>query len=313
MHEVVPEKMGAGELILYWVLEIIRFIPRFIVQTIFHFAAKPYFDPTDKRVSAVESVFRENVAIDYKISPLDITLPDGRCVKATFYEDPRSGKDTPTVIYFPGLGELQSDVSAKRVASADHPTNMITFDYAGTGANHEWGISRANTLLMSLSIYGHLTQNLGISRENIHFLGFSLGGAYALDLHRTLPDHEGIIVCDRTFSDLYAILSERLGGFLGFIAYIFLWIIGEDLPSKETIAALPQGKVHVLNLPEHKDDAIPYAYDLLQNLIPNPDISLSAHRLTPIAADMANHRTPLSELMIGNQTAARYLSHAIHE
>lgn len=306
MREFVPEKMGAGELILYWIVEIILYIPRLIANAL----CDHYIKPLIEQRSSITEFFQNRMrGSPFNIKLINIELPDGRKVKATLHQDKNGDDNTPIIIRFPGMGEMQQNGAIHDLVSSDHPLHFVTFDYPGMGENKDWAISKENTLLISLSIYAHLTNNLHIPHDQIHFFGFSLGGAIALQVEKRLPEHTGQVFCDRTFSSLFDIMYAKFGLLLGTILYLAAWFLGQDLPSKETLASLPSGKVHILNIKDEEDEAISKAASLFEAHVKNSSIDLHELSLEPLYKYDYHHTSSLRNFqVIGNsQTAYNYI------
>jgi hypothetical protein len=326
------------ELILYWVVEIILYIPRLITHSLLDYFLKPIIEKRGKTASITEYFLNQmtdrsstinpndsgenpfntipvNILCanqvdhaEFNLKPIEIELPDGRKVKASIYENKKACQNTPTVIRFPGIGETQMNKLFSQLVSLNHPFNFVTFDYAGLGENKDWPISKENILMICLTIYSYLTNNLKIAHNQIHFWGFSLGGAIAIQVKQRLPEHTGQIFCDRTFSSLHEILLAQKGWFLGTIIYSLLWCLKQDLASKETLRSLSNGKVHILNL--KNDNIILNSAALFHANVVNSSIDLNKHLFETRDSSYPPHIQKLRfiERIEDNKTAFNYIN-----
>jgi hypothetical protein len=282
MHEFVPSLMNQREQALYFVMEILQFFPRLLLTSIYNCCLRPL--PPDYRPD-IQTVFRETVSGEsmvFDITFHDLVLPDGKHVKATYYRDQRSDENTPVVIRLPGLWEPQMYTPLLDLASKDVPLNFVSVDLPGVGENRDLQPLRKDADIAILAIYAHLKDELGFDDNNIHFWGTSLGGGLALEIKRLLPEHTGIIFCDRSFYSWHAAMNNWAGSCVGTVAYTFLWLIGQDLPSDKTLSELPSGKVRIFNLEEGKDWVLPASCDFLHHQIDNPRLDLSYHTMKPL-------------------------------
>lgn len=324
MTPLVPEKMELWEQILYWVLEIIRFIPRLILQEITKsFVAEiadPVLNPELQRLNVAFQRTLSDISGPFIVEPFALTLPDGKEIKGTFYRDSRAhhNTDVPTILRFGGLGECQAahpPLEALRAIEAqDEPMHFVTFDYPIVGENAHLPICRENVMLTTLAIFDYVNQHYGIPSDFIHFWGMSLGGAMALQTEQYLPDHNGLIFCDRTFGNTKEMMTRMFGDFWGTLAYIFAWILGQDLASDEILKNLTGGRVRVMNLgtdsrstnEDHElDQIIPTTHSLFEKHVANPQLDLQYLRLLPSHEGQLNdnlHCASLQDLRMEGRT-----------
>jgi len=293
MHEIVPEVMTTPELILYWVIEIILYIPRLIINAIIDCHFIPFPNTVELRESGAFYFQRNNMEQIH----MPITLPNNKVIHAYFHRHKKATEDTPTILRFPGLGERQDFAPLEDLTDTNAVLNFVTFDYPGfRNSERTWNLSKQNCILSALAVYEFTRQKLHIPEDKIHFWAMSLGGAIALEVKKNLPNHEGIIFCDRTFSSTHSWFCDRYGNFLGTLAQSLIWSLNQSLSSTSILSSLEKGKIRVLNLDSpFADEIIPAACDLLHAKVENPSIDL---RYIPLAAvrEQNCHNVPLSYL-----------------
>ncbi len=146
----------------------------------------------------------------YDAIPLKLATPDGVDVKGIFYRHKESvGQDIPTILCFNGNGELAHreepwDWLLKKGCRSQQPFNVLTFDYPTSDLTHS----------RDLVVYGdtlfQAARAQGISENNIHILGMSLGGAVsvlAAELHPLI----GHIVNLKSFESLEKVITDPKG------------------------------------------------------------------------------------------------------
>ncbi|MBI3236656.1 MAG: alpha/beta hydrolase [Chlamydiales bacterium] len=142
-----------------------------------------------------------------------IITPDRVDLAATVHIVEGAVRETPTVILFNPLGTNQGihsqgigpDRGGIEGALIACGCNVITFDYRGLGST--W---QAEDLVVDgESIYQYATDELGIDPAQVHFYGFSLGGAISLQVKALHPEVESKYVGDRSFKSVFSWITEK--------------------------------------------------------------------------------------------------------
>lgn len=150
----------------------------------------------------------------YQASELHVTAPDGTLVKGAFYRHKRGvGQDVPTIICFGPNAQLAKsecwDWLLKKGAGTPIPFNVAVFDYRTDL------VESGQCVLDGDAVVQALHEGMGISKSNLHMMGYSFGGgigAQVADLH---PD-AGRYVDLRSFGSIGKVLRHGriLDGFI---------------------------------------------------------------------------------------------------
>lgn len=121
----------------------------------------------------------------YQASELHVTAPDGTLVKGAFYRHERGvGQDVPTIICFGPNSQLAKsecwDWLLKKGLGTPIPFNVAVFDYRTDLVESDQCVLDGDAMIQALH------EGMGISKSNLHMMGYSFGGgigAQVADLH----------------------------------------------------------------------------------------------------------------------------------
>jgi hypothetical protein len=145
----------------------------------------------------------------YEGIPLKLKTPDGVDVRGIFYRHMFSaGQDIPTILCFNGNGQLAHtdgwDWLLKKGCRSQQPFNVLTFDYPTSDLTHSRDlVAYADTLFQA-------ARAQGISENNIHSLGLSLGGALSV-IAAELHPLAGRVVNLKSFESLGKVITDPEG------------------------------------------------------------------------------------------------------
>lgn len=191
-------------------------IVRFILAMIRFYAAKlilPSVYLSNERckeskesLQAMQKLYRNS----HKMVPKWVQTPDGALIKATLFKSIEANPNTPTVIYFHGNYSLQGFGDWKWflhlcLAKNVH-TNLIIFDYRGTGESKGSFRKVKDLLIDCASILSWVRVGLKTLDSHIHFYGMSLGGALALKTKAIDPKLTGFLISERSFSNVESLI-----------------------------------------------------------------------------------------------------------
>jgi hypothetical protein len=228
-------------------------------------------------------ITKENSAIRETYTLLEHTVitPDGVQIKAFCMHHKDSIPTTPTIFYFNGNFQLAVETPfsliLEKSIELQSPCNLVLFDYRGVG--HSTGHFRTpkDLIIDSVSVLEWIKQRIGTIPSQIHFYGFSLGGAISALTKALDPEHlTGRLINDRSFSSSDKVICIRYGS--GYFGKLMSWLFKQYGYSADPAEAFVKASGEKLII-YHPDDAIipakasmQYAiqHDLALRLEPKP-------------------------------------------
>lgn len=189
---------------------------RFILALIRFYAAKlilpaVYLSSEERKKSretlkAMQKFYQNS----HKMSRKWILTPDGALIRATLFQSKQVSPKTPTVIYFHGNNSLQGHGEWKwflhtSLEKKVH-TNLVVFDYRGTGESKGRFTKVKDLLVDCASILSWVRKGLKTLDSHIHFYGVSLGGALATKTKAIDPKLSGFLISERSFSNVESLI-----------------------------------------------------------------------------------------------------------
>lgn len=203
----------------------------------------------------------------YQASELNVTAPDGTEVKGAFYQHQRGvGQDVPTIICFSPNAQLAKSECwnwlLKKGITSPIPFNVVVFDY-----RYGSDLTDADQCVLDGdAIVQAVHQRMGVSKNNIHMMGYSYGGGISA-LVRGMHQDAGNYVNLRSFGSISHVIqhSSIINQFLpaglrsGWIADIVKAILGQlvggikwEIDVKQSIQSMGDRALVVY----HPDDPI---------------------------------------------------------
>jgi len=190
-HPALNNEQGAFGNIVRRVKNVLFYIPNSIMAAIINPRSASRVYPLSYAFSPSESISKE------------IICPDNVHVKAEVVLAKGATELTPTIILFNPLG-TNGDIY-DRLVNKFNNCNFVLFNY------REWKATwRAQDLIVDGdSVYQYVVRELGINQDKVHFFGYSLGGAIALQVKALHPESLGKYVGDRVFLSVFRFISEN--------------------------------------------------------------------------------------------------------
>ncbi len=132
---------------------------------------------------------QNDVRRTYQASQMNVTTPDGSVVTGAVYRNQRAaGQDVPTIICFNPNAMLAKtpcwDWLLQKGISNETPFNVVVFDYRPGDI-----LNDANECILDGdSVYQAVRDGLGVSTQNIHMIGYSLGGGISALVRESHPE-----------------------------------------------------------------------------------------------------------------------------
>lgn len=138
----------------------------------------------------------------YEASNLDITTPDGTSVKGAFYRHrSAASQDVPTIVCFNPNAMLAKsscwDWLLNKGINSPIPFNLVVFDYR----KKDELTDDSQCVLDGDAVIQCLHQQMGISKNNLHMIGYSFGGGISAHV-RALHQDAGNYVNLRSFASI---------------------------------------------------------------------------------------------------------------
>jgi hypothetical protein len=196
-------------------------------------------------------------------TPIQMKLktPDGIPVDGIFYQSRATAeRDIPTILCFTGNGGVLYSPSwdwlLKKGMQSTQPFNVIAVNYAMPDLK-----SAKDPVICGETIFQAARESLGISEANLHFLGFSLGGAVAALVHDLHP-WAGRMINYNSFDSLRGLIRSPASPLCDMIPH---WLLRELLAqatvplgwNMEPKRALRQLKEKTLFIYNPQDEIIP--------------------------------------------------------
>lgn len=144
----------------------------------------------------------------YQASELNVTAPDGTVVKGAFYRHQRGvGQDVPTIICFGPNAQLAKSECwnwlLKKGINSPIAFNVAVFDYR-SGSD----LSESDQCVLDGDAFVQaLHQGMGISKNNLHMIGYSFGGGISAQV-RGMHQDAGNYVNLRSFESIGHVLKH---------------------------------------------------------------------------------------------------------
>lgn len=264
-----------------------------------HYISKTHFERATKQFNEFWEgpITEKNEALrkNYTLIRGTVITPDKSALKAVCMQYKDSTPETPTVIYFNGNFQLGIETPTwilSKSIEAHCPCNFVLFDYRGVGASTGAFKGAKDLVIDGSSIVEWVKQKIGIKTHQIHFYGFSLGGAISSLTKALDPTHlTGRLINDRSFSSSHKVLEARYGS--GMFGRMVNWLFAKHGYSADAMAAFQEASGEKMVI-YHPDDAIipteasmQYAvhHNLAIRLEPKPGFeeqSRENHHVTPL-------------------------------
>ncbi|HSX13805.1 MAG TPA: CocE/NonD family hydrolase [Chlamydiales bacterium] len=217
-------------------------------------AVKNFYSYWNGPIKEENRFIREN----YHLVEQTVLTPDKVAIKAICLQHNDCAPDMPTVIYFNGNFQLCIETPTwilEESLKNGSPCNLVLFDYRGVGESLGQ-FKRTNDLVIDgYSVVEWVREKIGTRPENIHFYGFSLGGAIATLTKALDPEClTGRLINDRSFSSSDRVLNHRYG-FLGKLLHYIFDYNGYSADVSANFAKV-SGEKMVIYHPD--DDVIPF-------------------------------------------------------
>ncbi len=198
----------------------------------------------------------QTIRAHYSVVNEKVITPDGAELDALCLQHVQQ-TNTPTIIFFNGNCQLSRETPLsllEKAIEADIPCNLVLFDYRGIGSSK--GIFREpkDLILDGYSIVEWVKRRMKTPGSQIHFYGFSLGGAIASFTKALDTEHLcGKLINDRSFGSSEEMVKLRFGG--GFLGSMMNWLFslqGYKASPAEAFLRCSGDKMVIY----HPDDAI---------------------------------------------------------
>lgn len=166
------------------------------------------------------------IQLNYEPSQLSLTTPEGVQIKGIFYKHKNStSDDIPTILCFnPNNGYAYGDtwnwLLKKGCDSFDQPFNVLVFDYPTPQL-----CCARDLVIYGDTLFQAARRRLGISERNLHFLGYSLGGAIG-PLVAQMHPLAGRVVSLRSFASLHNVITDH-EGVLNNLPFFARWVLAK--------------------------------------------------------------------------------------
>jgi len=198
----------------------------------------------------------------FEAFPVEITTPDGCKLVATFYKHKQLSRNSPlTIVHQPNATLAKEGVYDWLLTESqlrNAPMNFLAFDYRGCGESKGRADFAKNLIMDAESVYQFATIYLGVSKNDVHHFGYSLGGGVSAELKRLHPDNTGKYISDRSFSSIKRTVQCHAGKILARLVKLLGW----DLNAKVSFPFVNNYRTMVLFHPD--DPVIPYSASLAE-------------------------------------------------
>lgn len=226
-----------------------------------HLITKERFDAAKKKFqdfwSGPLTEKNQNIRSQYTLIHQTVITPDGAALKAVCMRHNDSNPNTPTVIYFNGNFQISIETPTwilDKAIESNTPCNLVLFDYRTVGESKGEFKEAKDLIVDGSSIVEWVKHDIGTIPSQIHFYGFSLGGAISSLTKALDPEHlTGRLINDRSFSSSAKVIEARYGS--GFYGYFMNWLFTQQGYSADPAVAFRkvQGEKLIIY---HPDDAI---------------------------------------------------------
>ena len=217
---------------------------------------KIFHDFWEGPITEKNRLIREN----YTLVRQTVVTPDKVKLQAICMKHKDSSETTPTLLYFNGnfqLGiETPIDWLLHEAIYADTAFNLVLFDYRGVGNSTGVFSEAKNLILDGISIVDWIEKKIGIIPEQIHFYGFSLGGAVS-SLTKALDTKHltGRMINDRSFSSSREMFYAFFG--TGYFGKFMDWCFERHGYGSDPAVAFRKASGEKLVIYHPRDEVIP--------------------------------------------------------
>lgn len=248
----------------------------------------------------------------FKAEPYTVITPDGAELETSFFRHRDANPKTPTLIYFQPNGCISTEeVHQWLLKESIHrgvTFNFAIFDYRSVGGSKGIFKSTDDLRLDGASIVQWIRDKIGTPADQIHFYGYSLGGAFSIKTKALYPDQlTGRIVNERSLSSIDEVVKSFLPPRLKCLAGLVSWILrmlGYSLDAASDFQKL-QGKKLVVYHP--KDPVISYEASLHRH---TQGVGHQSHKLeyAYISSTRPNHHcAPLKMYAEAREEISRFV------
>ncbi|MBM3207266.1 MAG: alpha/beta hydrolase [Chlamydiae bacterium] len=163
---------------------------------------------------------------------INIRTPDNKNIKGSLICPQGTSLSDPVVIFAQPNASVSVESTfidtMQEIIKLNKKCNFILFDYRGSGFS-KGSLLQAKDLVLDLdSVYMFAKEQLKIPTQDIHMMGFSLGGAVTSQVKAMHPECTGNTVIDRSFSNIIDIASSlvKKNAIISFLARHVLRLLG---------------------------------------------------------------------------------------
>lgn len=231
-----------------------------------------------EKIARFENKWRESGALasTHTLESHKVRTPDGAELSVRLLRVNREGRadaDTTIIRFNPNFGLAEDEILPPLPLSTLAKCNVVSFNYRGVGKSTGSFEASKDLVVDGFSIVQWVQAYLNTEKKQIHFMGTSLGGAFAAQVQALDPALTGCHVNDRSLASTDAMLPG--------IARPLAWIVNNQGYGFDAAAAFRQiqGKKLVIYHPQ--DEIIPYHASLhaavQETLRSGECLSLKAH------------------------------------
>jgi pimeloyl-ACP methyl ester carboxylesterase len=259
----------------------------------------------------------------YRLESHQIRTPDGAELSVRLFrakEQPSEGSPPlATVIQFNVNGGLAEDTSFPTVLTAAWKAgvsrcNLVRFNYRGTGGSSGSFEATKDLVVDGSSVLKWVLSYLKTPKNQIHFMGRSLGGAIAAQVQALDPDLNGRHLNDRSLASINGMVAGAAqmvfgDGVLKKIFSVFArpvaWIVSNQGYGFDAAAAFDKLKGQRLIVYHPKDEVIPYEEASLHRAVstlkkPEEELNLKEFQTN----NSLHHNASLSDYQVHSKWTA---------
>jgi hypothetical protein len=236
---------------------------------------------------------REHFTVETK----SIATPDGAVLHVFWVRHKEATPESSTIVYFNGRAQLATAERNRWLLeqSIEHgiPYNFVFFDYRGIGESTGTFRAAKDLVIDGSTVIQWVREHLHVPADQIHFYGYSLGGAVSVATKALDAEHlTGRLVNERSFATFEKVIQSwfrflgRGSTLLAKMVYSQGYRLDVDVPWK-----ILQGKKLVVYHP--KDPIIPASAGLYQIVSGDEVLLLEAKPEHQILTRFLPHNAPL--------------------